>query len=249
MRLRARAQPAGRVRRGGRGRPGRVRGRTAGAGVALHVTPAASVADQPVRITVSGLTPGRWCPCGSGLLTPRTRPGRRRRPSGPARPAGSARPGWPPGPGATPAGRRWACSGPWSRLCRARPRPTTGPGPGLGLRPQRHRARQHAGSARLTRRWLARHGRGAYRGGLGVRRPVLPAPGVPAGPRRPAVLIIGGSQGGLSSPLLAAALAGHGYPVLTIAYFAAPGLPASLCGYPAGVLRPGAALAAPPAPG
>jgi hypothetical protein len=33
-------------------------GGSAGAGVALHVTPAVSVADQPVRITVSGLTPG-----------------------------------------------------------------------------------------------------------------------------------------------------------------------------------------------
>jgi hypothetical protein len=46
------------------------------------------------------------------------------------------------------------------------------------------------------------------------------------------VLIIGGSEGGLSSPLLAAALAGHGYPVLTIAYFGAPGLPASLSRIP-----------------
>jgi Acyl-CoA thioester hydrolase/BAAT N-terminal region len=33
-------------------------GGSAGAGVALHVTPAVSAADQPVRITVSGLTPG-----------------------------------------------------------------------------------------------------------------------------------------------------------------------------------------------
>ena len=55
------------------------------------------------------------------------------------------------------------------------------------------------------------------------------------------MLIIGGSQGGLSSPLLAAALAGHGYPALTIAYFDAPGLPASLSDIPleyfAGALR------------
>ena len=33
-------------------------GGPAGGDVTLHVTPAASVADQPVRITVSGLTPG-----------------------------------------------------------------------------------------------------------------------------------------------------------------------------------------------
>jgi dienelactone hydrolase len=60
----------------------------------------------------------------------------------------------------------------------------------------------------------------------------FPPRDVLAGQRRPAVLIIGGSQGGLSSPLLAAALAGHGYPVLAIAYFAAPGLPASLSDIP-----------------
>ena len=53
-------------------------------------------------------------------------------------------------------------------------------------------------------------------------------PPVPAGKRYPAVLIIGGSQGGLSSVILAAALASHGYPALAIAYFDAPGLPASL---------------------
>ena len=46
-----------------------------------------------------------------------------------------------------------------------------------------------------------------------------------AAARRPAVLIIGGSQGGLASTLLAALLAAHDYPALAIAYFKEPGLP------------------------
>jgi dienelactone hydrolase len=48
-----------------------------------------------------------------------------------------------------------------------------------------------------------------------------------AAARRPAVLIIGGSQGGLASTSLAALLAAHGYPALAIAYFKEPGLPSS----------------------
>src|SRR5581483_9235287 len=45
-----------------------------------------------------------------------------------------------------------------------------------------------------------------------------------------AVLVFGGSEGGLSSHMLAIAehLAAHGYPALAIAYWAAPGLPQSL---------------------
>jgi dienelactone hydrolase len=53
-----------------------------------------------------------------------------------------------------------------------------------------------------------------------------------AAARRPAVLIIGGSQGGLASTLLAALLAAHGYPALAIAYFKEPGLPSSPSGIP-----------------
>lgn len=57
----------------------------------------------------------------------------------------------------------------------------------------------------------------------------LPAPG---GPSRPAVLVFGGSEGGESQDLAAALLASHGYPALSLAYFALPGLPAALQNVP-----------------
>lgn len=45
---------------------------------------------------------------------------------------------------------------------------------------------------------------------------------------RPAVMVIGGSEGGLSTTVQAATLAAHGYPALALAYFHVPGLPDSL---------------------
>ncbi|MFI0349235.1 acyl-CoA thioesterase/BAAT N-terminal domain-containing protein [Actinomadura sp. 9N407] len=53
----------------------------------------------------------------------------------------------------------------------------------------------------------------------------LPPPGTR---RRPAVLLIGGSEGGNLGQYDAALLASHGYPALALAYFGAPGLPAAL---------------------
>jgi dienelactone hydrolase len=50
--------------------------------------------------------------------------------------------------------------------------------------------------------------------------------------RRPAILIFGGSEGGLAVANLARLLASHGYPTLALAYFHAPGLPASLARIP-----------------
>jgi dienelactone hydrolase len=50
--------------------------------------------------------------------------------------------------------------------------------------------------------------------------------------RRPAVLIFGGSEGGLAVADLARLLASHGYPTLALAYFHAPGLPANLVRIP-----------------
>ncbi|MFC5181712.1 acyl-CoA thioesterase/BAAT N-terminal domain-containing protein [Actinomadura harenae] len=48
----------------------------------------------------------------------------------------------------------------------------------------------------------------------------------PAGtPRHPGVLLIGGSEGGDSGLEEAGLLASHGYPTLSVAYFAGPGLP------------------------
>lgn len=46
--------------------------------------------------------------------------------------------------------------------------------------------------------------------------------------KRPALLVFGGSEGGLTTDTLAAALAARGYPALAIAYFKEPGLPSKL---------------------
>ena len=48
------------------------------------------------------------------------------------------------------------------------------------------------------------------------------------GPRRPAVIAIGGSEGGISTVDQAAAIAAHGYPALALGYFRGPGLPHDL---------------------
>jgi dienelactone hydrolase len=43
--------------------------------------------------------------------------------------------------------------------------------------------------------------------------------------RQTTILLLGGSEGGLSTSDIAGTLAGHGYPVLALAYFGHPGLP------------------------
>jgi dienelactone hydrolase len=50
--------------------------------------------------------------------------------------------------------------------------------------------------------------------------------------RRPAVLVLGGSEGGLPGILLPGLLASHGYAALGVAYFGLPGLPSTLAGIP-----------------
>lgn len=50
--------------------------------------------------------------------------------------------------------------------------------------------------------------------------------------RRPALLVFGGSEGGLASTQIAASLAAAGYPSLALAYFGEPGLPQSLSNIP-----------------
>jgi pimeloyl-ACP methyl ester carboxylesterase len=50
--------------------------------------------------------------------------------------------------------------------------------------------------------------------------------------KRPAVLVFGGSNGGLTTSMAAALLAAHGYPSLALAYFKAPGLPKTLHNIP-----------------
>ena len=50
----------------------------------------------------------------------------------------------------------------------------------------------------------------------------------PSRGRKPAVLCLGGSNGGTPCGLIAPLLASHGYPTLALAYFRAPGLPREL---------------------
>lgn len=216
---------------------------TSGPGdVTVHVSPAASVADEPVGITVSGLTPGTavtlrlhstdaehviW----SSSATFR------------ASAAGSVDPARMTARSGSYTGRS-AMGLFWSMQA-----PASVPGSSYywpGTRPETFDLSVTAdgstlASARLTRRWLVASGRPETVAGAGFYGDFFVPPAVPAGKRRPAVLIIGGSQGGLSSVILAAALASQGYPALAIAYFHAPGLPASLENIPleyfAGALR------------
>jgi dienelactone hydrolase len=50
--------------------------------------------------------------------------------------------------------------------------------------------------------------------------------------RRPAILLFGGSEGGLATAFTAKLLAAHGYPALALAYFKEPGLPSDLTHIP-----------------
>jgi dienelactone hydrolase len=54
----------------------------------------------------------------------------------------------------------------------------------------------------------------------------------PGSARHPAVLVLGGSEGGLGGHTEAAVLASHGYPALALAYFAEPGIPSTLQNIP-----------------
>jgi dienelactone hydrolase len=54
----------------------------------------------------------------------------------------------------------------------------------------------------------------------------------PGSATHPGILVLGGSEGGLSGHTEAAVLASHGYPALALAYFAEPGIPATLQNIP-----------------
>ncbi|TCC23453.1 acyl-CoA thioesterase/bile acid-CoA:amino acid N-acyltransferase family protein [Kribbella speibonae] len=54
----------------------------------------------------------------------------------------------------------------------------------------------------------------------------------PDGAKHPAVLLFGGSEGGMPPLSIPDLLASHGYPVLAVAYFHAPGVPAELRNVP-----------------
>jgi dienelactone hydrolase len=61
----------------------------------------------------------------------------------------------------------------------------------------------------------------------------------PGGGRRPAAIVMGGSEGGISVLDDAGLLAAHGYPTLALAYFRAPGLPPRLHDIPLEYFRRG----------
>lgn len=62
---------------------------------------------------------------------------------------------------------------------------------------------------------------------------------MPSGAQRPAVLSLGGSEGGLASGELTTLLASRGYPTLELAYFRQPGLPQALREIPLEYLESG----------
>ena len=68
--------------------------------------------------------------------------------------------------------------------------------------------------------------------------------------RMPALLVFGGSEGGLSYPVQvkAALLAAHGYPTLALAYFDAPGLPKDLAAIPLEYFRKARSRSSGPSP-
>jgi dienelactone hydrolase len=82
---------------------------------------------------------------------------------------------------------------------------------------------RRAGASTVKARFLSRRRDGVV--GL------LASPGQSAG-RRPAVVVLGGSEGGLEGADLAALLASHGYPALALGYFGLPGLPRNLIRIP-----------------
>ena len=106
-----------------------------------------------------------------------------------------------------------------------------GDGP-VRLRLEARRSGRLLGTARATRRMVgpgvASRELTVVHDGLAGRYWTGPA----GGHRRVAVLGLGGSEGGFGNGLQARLLASHGYPVLQLAYFGAPGLPRQLQAIP-----------------
>jgi dienelactone hydrolase len=102
----------------------------------------------------------------------------------------------------------------------------------LELRLEARQGDRALGTAEATRRMA---GPGVSARDLTVARDGLAArywTGPARDRRRVAVLTVGGSEGGYGNPWQAALLASHGYPVLQLAYFRAPGLPRNLRSIP-----------------
>lgn len=105
-------------------------------------------------------------------------------------------------------------------------------GEALDLRLEARVGERTLGRATATRRMI---GDGVASRELTVARDAMVGrfwTGPAADRRRVAVLVLGGSEGGLRGSAAAGLLASHGYPVLQLAYFRAPGLPARLRNIP-----------------
>src|ERR1700750_3006705 len=102
-----------------------------------------------------------------------------------------------------------------------------------GAQPQRFDVTVSEGTSRVASGRFTRRG---VAPGVTVRAESIAATGFygqfwaapPRAPRHAGVLEFGGSEGGLSGKSIGAALASAGYPTLDLAYFAEPGLPATL---------------------
>jgi dienelactone hydrolase len=204
----------------------------AGGGISVDVTPMTSVADQPVSIRISGLTPGtivslRLRSTDSNGVPWSSSAAFRASSAGSIDPAQSAALSG-SYTGVSPMGLFWSM------------RPDRRAAAGAYFWSPRPLSFEITAAALGHSPVSVRLSRTLSRTALVVRRESLRTAGfygeffsaASAPERRPALLVLGGSEGGLSGTLVAALLAAHGYPALALAYFNAPGLPAQLLDIP-----------------
>ena len=167
---------------------------------AISVTPRAGLIDAPPRIEVSGVDD-------SAVVRASTVDGQRRRWTSTTRVADLRR---------DPTRPLWTLAG-------AR-QPFLPPPSGFVVRLDLDVNGRTVAQTTIARRWTsAGERRESVRGGLYGELFDPPGSG-----RHAAALVIGGSDGGLTTGGEAALLAAHGFPALALAYFGAPGLPREL---------------------
>lgn len=212
-------------------------GRPGGGHPRFVVDASTSLADQPIRVRVTGLPAGQQIMIVSSARddTGRVWLGRASFDADAAGivDVGMAAPADGTYPGVDPMGLLWSMN------------PVAGPANTASFDPRSVRLApdyqvtltvnvngQQRAATVVTRRWLAP---GVQHRTLTLARDgvvgdlFLPAAG--ARPR-PAVLAFGGSEGGQSQNFTAALLASHGYPALSLGYFHLPGLPTNLADIP-----------------
>ncbi len=196
--------------------------------VAIVATPRTALMDVPVRMAVTGLRPGSTV-----TVSAEATDGYGVRWSSQADIRADA--GGTASLDRAPTSGSYTGAHPMGLLTTMRPEGSTGdPDFVLGGRPDfQVTLRASQDGRRLASITLTRQAAAA----LGVRaRPLGRSTGLQgtlflpadASRRRPAVLAFGGSEGGEGADFSAGLLAAHGYPVLSLAYFHAPGVPATL---------------------